>query len=316
MKNCRKQLINSNLQKTKTNILSEKFALYRNFIILLYQYFQQPQIMKIKLPTMWSAFATALFLANSVSYAQVGINTTTPNGILDIHSSTQGVVLPRMALTATNIMAPANNPQSGNIPIGTTIYNTNSTSTGSNDVYPGIYVWDGTRWINQFTKKDIQIIKQSPLGYRSTSSSSYTNLGGMGSQNFKPKYSGRYKIEVSMNYGAGSPKTASSDFRAITSDGNFRFTFNGTNYIIPAKAYSTRSGSNSGQDYFLIWEQYSKILYVNLVANTNYNFRLQFDQLPAPNFDGNGDTIGSFSGGAGYVGFDIPCSVEFMYLDE
>lgn len=272
--------------------------------------------MKIKLLTLRSIFATALFLANSISYAQVGINTTTPNGILEISSSNQGVVLPRLALTATNVMAPATNPQTGSIPMGTTVYNTNSTFTGTNDVYPGIYVWNGTDWINQFTKKDIRIIKQNPLKYRSKSSDSYIALGGMASQNFTPKYTGKYKIEVSMNYGAGSPRSVSSDFRALTQEGNFRFTFNAINYLIPAKAYSTRSGSNSGQDYFLIWEQNSYILYKELIANANYNFLLEFDQLPAPNFDDNGNSIGSFSGGAGYVGFDIPCSVEFIYLDE
>ncbi len=272
--------------------------------------------MKIKLPTLRSIFATVIFVAHSISYAQVGINTTTPNGILEINSSNQGVVLPRLALTDTNVMAPATNPQTGSITMGTTVYNTNSTSTGTNDVYPGLYVWNGTNWINQFTKKDIQIIKQNPLGYRSRSVDGYTDLGGMGSQNFTPKYTGKYKIEVSMNYGAGSPRTVSSDFRALTQEGNFRFTFDGIDYIIPAKAYSTRSGSNSGQDYFLIWEQNSYILYKDLIATTNYNFRLQFDQLPAPNFDSNGDSIGSFSGGAGYVGFDIPCSIEFIYLDE
>ncbi|KXN99042.1 hypothetical protein LS48_08165 [Aequorivita aquimaris] len=265
---------------------------------------------------MWSAFATALFLAHSLSYAQVGINTTTPNGILEVNSSNQGVVLPRLALTATNVMAPATNPQLSAIPIGTTVYNTNSTSTGANDVYPGIYVWDGTKWINQFTKKDIKIIKQSPLGYRPLSQDGFIYIGNLGSQYFTPKYSGRYKIEVSMNYGAGSPRDVSGDFRALTEEGNFLFTFNSSNYIIPAKAYSTKSGSNSGQNYFLIWEQYSKILYVDLIAKVPYNFSLQFDQLPAPDYANNGNSTGYPNGGAGYIGYDIPCSVEFMFLDE
>ncbi|MDN3724743.1 hypothetical protein QRD02_10135 [Aequorivita sp. SDUM287046] len=272
--------------------------------------------MKIKLPTLWPYFTVAIFLTPGIFHAQVGINTTTPNGILEINSSVHGVVLPRLALTATNVMAPAINPRGGTIPAGTTIYNTNSTANGINDVYPGIYVWDGNRWINQFTKKDIQIYKQDPLGYRSKSSDDYIDLGNLGSRNFTPVYSGWYKIEVSMNYGAGSPRTVSGDFRALTQEGNFRFRFAGDNHVIPARAYSTRSGSNSGQDYFLIWEQHSFILYRNLVAGQNYNFRLQFDQLPAPNFDGNGDTTGELAGGAGYVGYDIPCSVEFIYIDE
>ena len=78
------------------------------------------------------------------STAQVGINTTTPNGILDINSTTHGFVLPRVALTATNVQAPVTNPQGGAVAIGTLIYNTATTNTGSNDVSPGFYVWDGS----------------------------------------------------------------------------------------------------------------------------------------------------------------------------
>ena len=52
-------------------------------------------------------FIILIFFTCTFSFAQVGINTTSPNGILDINSTSQGVVLPRLALTATTVMAPA-----------------------------------------------------------------------------------------------------------------------------------------------------------------------------------------------------------------
>ena len=92
------------------------------------------------------------FLAGITTYAQVGIGTTSPKGILDIDSSTYGVVYPSVALTATNVAAPVVNPLGGALAVGTTVFNTNTTNTGSNDVEPGIYSWDGTQWIIHFLK--------------------------------------------------------------------------------------------------------------------------------------------------------------------
>jgi len=78
--------------------------------------------------------------------AQVGINTANPKAALDIESANYGVVMPRLALTSTLIESPAVNPQGGNIPAGTVIYNTATTNNGVNDVSPGLYVWTGTQW--------------------------------------------------------------------------------------------------------------------------------------------------------------------------
>lgn len=89
-----------------------------------------------------------LFNFNEVN-AQVGVGTTTPNGALDITSTTNGVVVPNIALTSRAVSAPVVNPNGGGAPaIGTLIWNTASTSLGtSNDVKPGFYYWDGSIWI-------------------------------------------------------------------------------------------------------------------------------------------------------------------------
>ena len=79
------------------------------------------------------------------SFAQIGINTTTPNAMLDISSTTNGFLIPRIALTANNLATPVVNPQGGALPTSTLIYNT-ATVAGVNGVFPGYYYWSGTLW--------------------------------------------------------------------------------------------------------------------------------------------------------------------------
>lgn len=261
--------------------------------------------MKIKLPTLWPALLAALFLANNISYAQVGINTTTPHGILDVNSSNQGIVLPRIALTSKIVEAPVQNPQGGNIVPGTVVYNT-ATTSGLNAVFPGIYVWTGTEWQNKFTKKETKIYKQSSF-FQPKSDGGAENVPGM-SQTFTPKYSGPYKMEVSVNFGGGYVSDASPEMDVASQSGNFVFTINGNNYTIPAKTYCTLFGTK----YYAIWKQTFIIEYLNLNANTAYPFNLTFDMAPAPGFENNGNS----GNGRGYIGIPdhVPCSVEFTYI--
>ena len=269
--------------------------------------------MKTNFTPKFCVFIFAMFLTSQLSLvAQVGINTTSPNGILDVNSSTTGIVLPRLALTATNVMAPAVNPQSGNIPIGTTVYNTNNTSNGINDVYKGIYVWDGSQWVNQFPLKHAEIFKQINH-LRSRSNAGFESIHNLDNESFTAKYSGTYKIELSVNFGGGHIRTDYA-VNVATQSGDFRFIYDtesGTETkLIPAKAIST----DGATQYYLIWEQHKVVYYETLRAGQSYNFSLEFNQDPSPEFEDNGNSGSGFNGGAGFVGFDIPCSVEFTYL--
>ncbi len=250
-----------------------------------------------------------LFIFPIVS-AQVGVNTTSPNGILDVNSTTHGIILPRIALTATNVSNPVTSPQGLPIVAGTVIYNTAATNTGTNDVKPGIYVWDGSKWLKKFSKKHAEIFKQSP-DLRTISNVGYQDIPNLVGQTFTANYSGTYKIEISVNYGGGQVLDNSPDTDVLSQSGNFRFNFNGTNYDIPAKCFSTR-GVTGGSNYYLIWEQSSIILNIDLIAGTAYNFDLRFDQDPSPGFENDGNS----GNGMGYIGFDIPCSVEFIYIGQ
>ncbi len=91
-------------------------------------------------------FFCSLFLFSFNGFAQVGIGTTNPNSNakLDIVSTVAepgGLLLPRVALTATDNFAPLTAHEAG-----MTVYNT-ATTTGVNMVTPGYYYNDGGQWV-------------------------------------------------------------------------------------------------------------------------------------------------------------------------
>jgi hypothetical protein len=93
-------------------------------------------------------FTTFLLMFISINaLAQIGVNTTVPSGMLDVSSATNGLLIPRVALTANNVAAPVVNPQGGALAISTMVYNTNPV-VGVNGVSTGYHYWDGARWVS------------------------------------------------------------------------------------------------------------------------------------------------------------------------
>jgi hypothetical protein len=88
-----------------------------------------------------------LLFIYSGSYAQTGIGTSTPNASakLEVASTTQGFLPPRVALTATNVFSPIVGTSSA--ATGLLVYNTASAGTAPNNVVPGYYYWNGTIWV-------------------------------------------------------------------------------------------------------------------------------------------------------------------------
>ncbi|NUY80706.1 hypothetical protein HUK80_07360 [Flavobacterium sp. MAH-1] len=90
--------------------------------------------------------AYLLFLFSSfLSRAQVGIGTVTPSGALDVVSTTDGLLIPRISLTATNV-ATVVTPT-----VSELVYNTNTSAAGANQVTPGYYYWNGSIWVRLAT---------------------------------------------------------------------------------------------------------------------------------------------------------------------
>ncbi|MGX7668946.1 hypothetical protein [Flavobacterium pedocola] len=78
-----------------------------------------------------------LLMFSFTGFAQVGINTTTPNAssILDITATDKGVLIPRVSIANLNAAAPVTSPATSLL-----VYNTNA-ATGI-----GFYYWDGSKW--------------------------------------------------------------------------------------------------------------------------------------------------------------------------
>ncbi|WPO91238.1 hypothetical protein [Chryseobacterium sp. HR92] len=73
----------------------------------------------------------------------VGIGTTVPNSssILDISSADKGLLPPRLELAAANLALPLSSHVQGMV-----VYNTATSGTQPNNVSPGLYINDGTKW--------------------------------------------------------------------------------------------------------------------------------------------------------------------------
>ena len=264
------------------------------------------------LKTVRIAVLLALFVTAS-GVAQVGIGTAAPEGMLDLESSTTGLVYPRVALIKTDQEAPVTNPNGGNLVAGTVVYNTSTTSTGDHDVYPGIYAWDGSAWVPQFILEHSALFEQNALDYRVPLSGGYRNVPGLDNESFTAKYTGTYRIEANFNFGAGFVDNPDSgeEIRMATQEGYFRFSFNGDNYDIYTHSYSINNDIIPA-DFNTFRHDSSLILYVDLRAGQSYPLSLQMDVQVSNNSDYNNGSNNAES----HVGIGIPCSIEFTYIKE
>ena len=74
----------------------------------------------------------------------VGIGTSSPHPSARLHISdnARGLLIPNVALTATNVAAPVTSPATSLL-----VYNTATAGTGATAVTPGFYYWDGSQWV-------------------------------------------------------------------------------------------------------------------------------------------------------------------------
>lgn len=94
-------------------------------------------------------FGTLLFFIGSLhaAHAQQGFGTANPapNSVIELTSpnNDKGLLLPRVALQATDVTAPLD----GTVEAGMLVYNTATNGSGNTAVVPGLYCFSGTEWI-------------------------------------------------------------------------------------------------------------------------------------------------------------------------
>lgn len=88
-----------------------------------------------------------IFVTCNVSFGQnIGVNATgaapAASAGFDIDFTNKGLLVPRVALTATNVAGPIAAPATSLL-----VYNTATAGVAPNNVLPGYYYWDGTVWV-------------------------------------------------------------------------------------------------------------------------------------------------------------------------
>ncbi|MCH9659439.1 MAG: hypothetical protein K0U54_00865 [Bacteroidetes bacterium] len=258
-------------------------------------------------------------------HGQVGIGTENPRGALDINSTTQGLVYPVVSLAATNVQTLINPSVATILAPGTTVYNDSTVDADIYSVAPGMYTWNGTEWVPQFSKKDYKFFEQSADVRTGSSDITYGDQTIPFSDNtFIPRNYGNYKVLVTLHYGAGTVDVPSSPQFAnfVASGGQFDFTFNGTTTSIDLESFSGYNNDrlfNGGS--VLVFENQFKQTTLSTVENldlgTSYSFTLTFNQNTADGFEQNGDTLG-FNDGRGHVTINnaVKCTVEITYVGK
>lgn len=268
------------------------------------------------------------FLFSLTALGQVGIATTAaPKGALEIGSTTSGLVYPVVSLSGITTET-ISNPSAANIIAGTTVYNTNTINNGVDSLYPGLYTWNGSRWIPQFDKKDNKLFLQN-TDVRTESILTNQAIGFTGNS-FTPKYSGNYIVVLRVHFGGGTTDNFGGDatnnpaqdqfVNFIAQNGLFNFTFGTTSYSFAGSSFSGYNNQHTlsypNKLYTNTLSQRTITIERTLSADIAYSFALNFTQALAPGFLNDGN-IGD---GRGYITTNFPnnmrCSIEVNFVGE
>ncbi len=110
---------------------------------------------------------TLVGLLSAGLHAQcVGIGTATPHASARLHISdnARGILIPNVALTATNVAAPVVGPATSLL-----VYNTATAGTAPHHVWPGFYYWDGSLWVRLLTNNNEAWLLEGNSGTNPTS---------------------------------------------------------------------------------------------------------------------------------------------------
>src|SRR6478736_2031499 len=93
-------------------------------------------------------------LTGTTMCQNIAINSTgnmpDASAMLDITSANTGLLIPRIALTASNVASPITAPATSLL-----VYNTATAGTAPNAVLPGFYFWNGSSWVSLVTSSGI-----------------------------------------------------------------------------------------------------------------------------------------------------------------
>lgn len=115
---------------------------------------------------MKNKYLIILVIISNFVFAQIGINTRTPNAsaALDVYSDNKGVSFPKISLQSYSDNSSISGPAESLL-----IYNINSSLLGKQ----GYYFWNGTKWDYFFTDLNEENLKNQTKNYSATSTNPY-----------------------------------------------------------------------------------------------------------------------------------------------
>ncbi|ALM20878.1 lysyl-tRNA synthetase [Nonlabens sp. MIC269] len=145
------------------------------------------------------------FLVPFVVFSQVGLNTSSPEGVLDIVSSNTGVLLPRIALSSNADNTTIINPNGGPIADGTIVYN-----TGTGGLTPaGIFIFESGSWALMTTDRE----KQIHFGTITITSSGSVSVTGVGFEPSSVEFVAINRVQTANEGASRSGQNNSNDIR-------------------------------------------------------------------------------------------------------
>ena len=161
-----------------------------------------------------------LFSFTAINAQNVGINSagSAPDASagLDVTFTDKGVLIPRVALTATNAAGPITAPATALL-----VYNTATAGTKPRDVYPGFYYWDGNGWARLLDDISQKTVLAANVATTSATLVDVTNLS------FAVAANKTYKFKFVIYYTANATGTGA------------RFTINGPTFAANGLYYTT-----------------------------------------------------------------------------
>ncbi len=186
--------------------------------------------------------ATLLIFIIFSAKSQVGVGTVNPNAALDILSTNDGLLIPRISLTATNvqtIITPT---------VSELVYNTNTSAVGPNQVTPGFYYWDGASWIRLSTSSTSSSKKWDFSGNSGTDPS-IDFIGTSDAEDLVLRTDNTERIRLTANGNVGITESAPGAKLEVLQDQNFGSSLelnHNNNSNTSSAAYIRNSGSSRG----------------------------------------------------------------------
>lgn len=210
--------------------------------------------------TFIAAIAMVMLSAANLFSQNVGIATTaiTPDAsaMLEIRSTTTGLLIPRVALTASNAAGPVAAPANSLL-----VYNTATAGTAPNNVYPGYYYWETatSRWIRLLNNRD---------AWMTTGNNGLTEttnfLGNTDSIGVVFRTNNRERMRIDAHGRVGINISNYADLNILTAKGRLGYLLAGTVSITNGVATITGAGTS-----FLSNLSSGDIIYITDGGTTN-----------------------------------------------